>query len=53
MVRVYLLCLVPFYQAYYTLFVRYCYITGTQVASYELNKFSNFKIHIRICSHCL
>jgi len=49
MVRVYLLHLVRFYQAYCTPVVRYLLLRHR----WRMNKFSNFKIHRRIESHCL
>jgi len=51
MVRVYRLRLVRFYQFYCTLVVLYC----TELLlrhRWRMNKFSNFKIHRCIHSHC-
>jgi len=45
--RVYLLHLLRFYQAYCTLVVRDCYVTGGVLIT-----FSYFKIHRRIYRHC-
>jgi len=37
-VRVYLLCVLPFYQAYCTLVVCYCYITGGVLISFRISR---------------
>jgi len=36
--RVYLLHLLHFYQAYYTLIVHYCYVTGSVLISFQISR---------------